>query len=174
MSLLPGKLRALHKRPRQADDWYRESRKAVVSLFEAVTFSGTVHDPCCGEGLIVEIAREYGYEATGADLIDRGFGETGIDFLSDWTPRDALAFNAPYRRNEEFIAHSFEVAAGQIAALVRVPFLSGQQRYRDLYRVTPPSLVLVLSRRPSMPPGAWPDRLTRRGGYPTILDWAKP
>jgi hypothetical protein len=191
MSLLPGKKRALHQQPRQRFDWYRETRESVESLFDAVAFVGAIHDPACGLGRIVEVARDRGYEAGGSDIADYGFGDAGIDFLADHRPRDSLVFNAPYKDNERFIGHAFEVADHQIAALVRIPFLAGQERYRKLFAVTPPSDVLILSRRPSMPPGdsdspakngttdycwlVWPQRaVRRRGRYGTTLIWAKP
>jgi hypothetical protein len=190
MSLLPGKLRALHKQPRQGADWYREPRDSVLSLFNALTFEGRIHDPCCGRGRIVEVAREGGYHATGSDLYDYGFGEAGVDFLTDDGPRDSLAFNAPYALNEAFIAHALDVAQYEIAALVRVPFLAGQQRYRTLFRAFPPERVLILSRRPSMPPGdsnsparngtadycwlIWPKREARPRVRKTTIDWAAP
>jgi hypothetical protein len=191
MSLLPGKKRALHQPPRHAFDWYRETRESVESLFDAVRFDGAIHDPACGLGRIIEVAHERGYQASGSDIADYGFGEAGVDFLTDHRPRDSLVFNAPYKDNERFIRQGFEVARYQIAALVRIPFLAGQERYRELFAITPPNLVLVLSRRPSMPPGnsdspakndtadycwlIWPERTRRRcGKYKTTLAWAKP
>jgi hypothetical protein len=58
MSFLPGKKRALHKQPRQPADWYCEMVDSVESLFYAVTFNDAVHDPACGQGRIVEVARD--------------------------------------------------------------------------------------------------------------------
>jgi signal transduction histidine kinase len=76
-----------------------------------VQFTGPIHDPACGEGRIVIAAQRAGYEATGGDLIDRGFGETGVDFLTDNRPRTTLVFNAPYKQNEAFIPHVLEIAS---------------------------------------------------------------
>jgi hypothetical protein len=61
-------------------------------------------------------------------------------------------FNAPYRKNEAFIAHGLEVA-NEVVAIVRVPFLAGQKRWQSLYSLHPPTTVLILAQRPSMPPG---------------------
>jgi hypothetical protein len=68
--------------------------------------------------------------------------------------------------------------------VVRLPFLSGQKRLQSLYRVHPPRAVIVLSKRPSMPPGG--TDIPARGGTsdyswcvwqhgyegPTELRWA--
>jgi len=96
MSLLPGDKRAEHKRERWPRDWYVEPYEAIETLFNTVMFEDPVlHDPCCGEGRIPIVAARYGYEVTGSDLVYRGFGTGGIDFLEDWTPRATLVFNPP-------------------------------------------------------------------------------
>ena len=153
MSLLPGKKRAEVKQRRVKDDWYTENRWAVEQLFGQMRFTGPIHDPACGKGRIVIAAQRAGYEATGSDLIDRGFGETGVDFLADNRPRTTLVFNAPYKQNEEFIAHALEVASHAVVAIVRIPFLCGQERFWELYQPCPPSLVLTCSQLINMPPG---------------------
>jgi len=155
MSLLPGAARAKHKKPRAKHDWYTENRWAAEQLFAQVQFTGPIHDPACGEGRIVIAAREAGYAATGAEIVDRGFpGVEIVDFETDCRPRKTLVFNAPYEKNEEFIAHALEeVASHAVAAIVRIPFLCGQERFWDLYRKCPPALVLACSQRVNMPPG---------------------
>jgi hypothetical protein len=154
MSLLPGAARAKHKQPRAKHDWYTENRWAAEQLFAQIQFTGPIHDPACGEGRIPIAARKAGYTATGADIVDRGFpGVEIVDFQTDRRPRTTLVFNAPYEKNEEFIAHALEVASHAVAAIVRIPFLCGQERFRDLYRPSPPSLALACSQRVNMPPG---------------------
>jgi hypothetical protein len=152
MSMLPGRERALHKRERWEDDFYVEPEWAVEALFAAISFAGPVHDPAAGTGTIVRVALRFGYEATGADLVDRGRGFSVRNFLTDWTPRRALVFNAPYGLNEAFIEHGLKVGI-EVAAIVRLPFLAGQERWRTLYSAHPPARVLILAERPSMPPG---------------------
>jgi hypothetical protein len=98
-------------------------------------------------------ARAAGYPATGADIVDRGFGEVGVDFRTDNRPRTTLAFNAPYKDNEAFLAHALVVASEAVAMITAIPFLDGQDRFWDFYRPCPPALVLACSQRPSMPPG---------------------
>ena len=95
MSLLPGAKRAQFKQERDPDDWYQEPQWCSEQLFAKVQLVGPIHDPACGEGRIVLTPRKAGYKATGSDIIDRGFSETGIDFLTDDRPRTTLVFNAP-------------------------------------------------------------------------------
>jgi hypothetical protein len=185
MSLLPGALRAAFKRVRWPADFYIEPPWVTEQLLDAVLFEEPIHDPAAGFGTIVNVAKASGYEATGSDLVDRGYDYPVQDFLTDWTRRSALIFNAPYRKNEAFIAHGLEVADA-VAAVVRVPFLCGQKRYWKLYSIARPAVVLILSERPSMPPGGtnikpkggtadycwvvW--RRSHRG--PSLIDWLPP
>jgi hypothetical protein len=153
MSLLPGLQRSLHRRERWAGDYYVEPAWAVEALFDALIFAGPIHDPAQGSGTIPRVARDYGFEASGSDLVARNGHPGGVDFLADDTPRSTLIFNAPYKLNEPFIKHALAVAANGVAAIVRVPFLCGQRRYTELFTPHPPAIVLMLPQRPSMPPG---------------------
>ena len=153
MSYLPGHLRAQFAQARENHDWYVEGPECVRSLFNAVQFTGPIHDPCCGGGNIPKVAQDYGYVATGSDLVDRGYGRGGIDFLIDHTPRINIVSNPPYKLGEEFLWHALTVTERKVAVVMRLSFLEGQKRRENLFSKIPPSLVLVLSKRPSMPPG---------------------
>ena len=138
---------------RHAFDWYIEGRDVVDKLFTAVAFEGAVHDPACGGGNIPKVAMSRGLEATGSDIVDRGYGCGGVNFLDDDTPRVNIVSNPPYVLAEKFAHHALKVASGRIALLVRLAFLEGQGRRKRLFVPHPPEQVWVLSTRPSMPPG---------------------
>lgn len=135
-------------------DFYIEPETAVLPLFDSVRFQGIIHDPACGRGTIPGCAREAGYHATGADIVDRGFpGAVLADFLEDRTVRDNIVSNPPYALAERFALHGLRVTEGRVALLTRLAFLEGQARRRTLFAPHPPEQILILSRRPSMPPG---------------------
>lgn len=162
MSFLPGSLRAAYAQTRWPSDWYIEPSDCVHSLFDAVAFDGAIYDPACGGGTIPGVARARGYEADGSDLVYRGYGRGGVDFLRDQTRRSNIVTNPPYRLAEEFAQHAIEVTDGRVAMVTRISFLNGQRRAQSLYDEHPPSMVLVLSKRPSMPPGGM--NVPARGG----------
>jgi hypothetical protein len=92
------------------------AEKVTEQLLAAVTFRGPIQDPCCGSGRIPPVARGFGYEATGSDIVDRGFGVGDVDFFTDTTLRATLIFNPPSGRNTDptlstrFILHALKVA----------------------------------------------------------------
>ena len=86
MSSLAGAMRAKHQKPLAADAWYWEPVSCIEPLFREIMFeSNRIHDPCCGSGRIPITAQRYGYEASGSDLVDRGYGAAGVNFFEDMT-----------------------------------------------------------------------------------------
>lgn len=145
----------------QAEDWYLEPTWVTELLLRHVDIDGPTWDPCCGQGNIIEAlhrerkAGKWGLGIRASDIVDRGCkgAEAPVDFLksTDWTYN--IVFNPPYARAEAFILHALELADGIVAAVVNLKFLASQGRRSRLFEPHPPAAVLVLSRRPSMPPG---------------------
>jgi hypothetical protein len=145
-----------HSEYSRADgDFYIEPGWAVRALLHHLRLQSGIHDPCCGVGTIVDTALQHGLHATGADIVDRSRGRFPVrDFLTDTSIHANVVTNPPYRNTTEIIDHAFDhvVDHGRVAALVPISFLASQRRYPLFYRPEC-ELVLVLSRRPSLPPG---------------------
>jgi hypothetical protein len=144
-------------------DWYVEEAWCSDLLIDAVPHwaGGTVLDPSCGSGLVVEAFRRRGFDAIGSDLIDRGYEHCwpGVDFSlpGAWPPGsvDYVASNFPYYSGagtRQFTLNALAVARKGVAILAPVPFLASQERYA-WFKGLPASLILIMSARPSMPPG---------------------
>lgn len=147
---------------RATHDWYVEPDWVVDKLLAVSKFYGPIHDPCCGQGNIPKRLRKLGFiDVTGSDIVDRGFGEIR-DFMKDVRPADNLIFNPPYTIAEEFITHAIHLSTKKVAAIVNIKFLTSQGRRDRLFSHHKPSEVLVLSQRPSMPPGG--TGIQARGG----------
>jgi len=173
---------------RNADDWYVEPRKAVFALFTAERMWGSVWDPACGSGNIPKLADEWGYTAIASDLKDRGYGETGVDFLSTGLERQAdhIVCNPPYHLADLFAEHAYLYGARhKVAMLVRLAWLEGESRFQKIFNALPPARVLVFRNRISCPPGGF--EMPAKGGAvaycwvvwdhghrgPTQLDWIR-
>lgn len=167
-SLLPAasggasRTRTVTDHARAVADWYVDPPFCTELLFDAVEFQGPIWDPCCGSGTIPHVAVKRGLLVGGSDLVFRGYGEGGRDFFADSGPYRNLIFNPPYDQAERFILHALEIASGKVAALVNLKFLASQGRRERLFNAHPPLVVLILSRRPSMPPGG--SGLAAKGG----------
>lgn len=143
---------------RDEHDWYVEPEWCIGALLLHEKFVGGVHDPCCGMGTIPYIVNAFCASlanmnpATGADLVDRGYGYPQRDFLKDKTTYDNIITNPPYKIAATVIDHALKHVRGKVAALVQLKFLAAQRRY-GLFNHSHMSAVYIFSRRPSMPPG---------------------
>jgi hypothetical protein len=171
-------------------DWYVEPSSAVEQLAEAVDFDGCViWDPACGSGTIPDVFADRGLDVVGSDLVDRGFEDCVAphNFLTDdhrlvVGGRFAIVTNPPYGYErgvaERFIRRALGLPAVRAAFLLPLGFLASRARH-ELFTERPPSDVLILSQRPSMPPGDRIDQLgdrAFRGGttdYCWIV-WTRP
>lgn len=135
-------------------DYYATEPKAVELLLEQEIFSPYVWECACGEGYMSKVLEEHGYDVLSTDLIDRGYGEGGIDFLAvtkeelkTCVSRDIIT-NPPYKYAKEFVEHALDISMDgtKIAMFLKLTFLEGQGR-RNLFRYNPPRTVYVSSAR---------------------------
>lgn len=135
---------------RQAEDYYATDPVAVEMLLEKETFSHKILEPCAGQGHISKVLEAHGYEVESRDLIDRGYGKGGMDFLK-CTDKDlpiSIISNPPYRYAQEFVEKGLEVVAEghKCAWFLKLTFLEGKER-RKMFESTPPKIVYVSSSR---------------------------
>lgn len=141
------------------DDWYVEPRWCVDLLLEAERFVGSVWDPACGGGNIVDACKARGMHADGSDIVQRAASFYPYDFLTGegiepfGGPPDNIITNPPYRQARAFIERALSIARFKVAVLVQQQFPFSQGRY-DLFTERPLARLYFLSTRPSMPPGA--------------------
>lgn len=90
---------------------------------------------------------ELGKSVRSTDLIDRGYGMGGHDFLTKneaW--QGDIITNPPYKYAQEFIEKSMELTKGKVAMFLKLTFLEGQKR-KKMFEKYPPKTVYVFSQR---------------------------
>ena len=134
----------------EAHDYYATEPKATELLLELEEFNESIWEPCCGEGHISKVLEAHGYDVTSTDLIDRGYGQGGIDFLSppSITWHGDIITNPPYKYAKEFVEKALEVVPldCRVAMFLKLTFLEGQGR-RELFKNYPPQTIYVSSAR---------------------------
>lgn len=128
-------------------DFYPTPRWATFALIESEKFSGDILEPACGDGAMSEVLSETGSLVQSADLYDRGYGQTGIDFLTATRKTDNIITNPPFNSAEGFVAAGLKCANRKFALLLRLAFLEGANRTNTIFHVSPPSRVWVFSER---------------------------
>jgi hypothetical protein len=132
-------------------------------------------------GTIPEVFRRRGHEVYATDLVDRGYPNLAgtIDFLQfqhddpvgSGMPRVGAPYNIvcnpPFDKSVEFVVRALTLPGTvprihKVAIIQQLRFLGSKARFELFQRYTPTD-VLVLSRRPSMPPGAQLEQMMADG-----------
>jgi len=154
---------------RHPDDYYIENEWCSERLFATENFEGTVIDPACGSGRIVRAGQAHRQKAAaiGDNRIVKVLGYDLVrrckecaeeeDFLTAEYETDNIVSNPPFRLCGKppdfvFVRRALVTATNKVALLLPLPWMTGADKARYL-QTTPLSKVLVLTPRPSMPPG---------------------
>ena len=86
------------KGDREENDFYPTPEKATQSLLNLQKFEGNIWECACGDGAMSKVMIKNGYDVYSSDLIDRGYGETGIDFLKTNKVFDNIVTNPPFKQ----------------------------------------------------------------------------
>jgi hypothetical protein len=137
----------------EKDHFYPTPPQATQSLLALEELPQWIWEPACGDGAISKVLLERGHSVVSADLVDRGYGEVGHDFLMERTLRaPAIVTNPPFKLAEQFVEHAIELGAEKVCMLLRLAWLEGVTR-KALFRRTNLSRVWVSSRRLSFARG---------------------
>lgn len=153
---------------REENDFYPTPPEGTRALLSVESFVGSIWEPACGDGAISQELEAAGYTVRSTDLIDRGYGTPGVDFLQQKDRCRNLVTNPPFKLALPFMKHALAVTDRKVALLGRLAWLEGQRR-RALYEAHPPARVWVFSRRLTMLRGGWDGG--KGGGSMTAFAW---
>ena len=129
------------------NDFYATPLDAIEDLIKYEKFDGKIWECSCGDGAISDPLIKAGYDVYSSDLIDRGYGETGIDFLNTNKKFDNIVTNPPFNLATEFTNHALKCTNKKVALLCKLSFLEGKKRSKELFNQNKLEKVLVFSRR---------------------------
>lgn len=137
-------------RGRVKDDYYATPPQSTQALLDVLELKGTILEPACGEGHISEVLKKNypGSEIVSTDLVDRGYGVGGIDFLEKEYDRvfDNVITNPPFKYMREFVEKSLEISTDKVIMFGKIQFLEGQRR-KEFLKNSPLKYVYVFSER---------------------------
>ena len=128
-------------------DFYPTPSIATDALLRKQKFIGTIWECACGDGAMSKIMEMNGHNVISTDLVDRGYGESGVDFLLDRRRVPNIVTNPPFNLATEFILHALDLAEDKVAMLSKISFLEGVKRKELLYSTQKLQKVLIFSRR---------------------------
>lgn len=184
-----------HLWQRHPEDYYTEPEWCSERLFATEHFEGTIVDPSCGSGRIVLAARAHRERAAkigdnritkalGYDIIKRSkvCNEETEDFLTSDYETDNIVSNPPFglcgkankksknRVDFEYVKRALATAEKKVALLLPLSWMTGADKGHWLAH-SPLAKVLVLTPRPSMPPGPVIEAGIEPGGGEDDFAW---
>lgn len=115
---------------RKENDFYPTPTWATEALLCREEFKGEIYEPACGDGAISKVLIGAGFKVVSSDLIDRGYGESGIDFIGCTRTSDNIITNPPFSLCTEFITQSKKAARKKIAIFMKTTALEGVKRHK--------------------------------------------
>ena len=128
-------------------DFFPTPPWATFALIDNEKFKGNIWESACGDGAMSKVLEKTGCKVRSTDLFDRGYGESGHDFLKATKTADNIVTNPPYNCAEGFVANGLGLANNKFALLLRLAFLEGANRANTIFSKCPPSRVWVFSER---------------------------
>lgn len=128
-------------------DFFPTPAWATYALIDNESFRGEIWESACGDGAMSSVLTSTGQAIRSSDLYDRGYGDSGVDFLGTSIRSENIVTNPPYNAAEGFVRTGLSAAGRKFALLLRLAFLEGASRQRSIFSVAPPSRVWVFSER---------------------------
>ena len=139
---------------REKNDYYATDPIAIDKLLTIEQPYQRIYECACGQGHLVKRLHEKGFEIYASDIIDRGYGFIK-DFLqmkeyeTSWIKDCDILTNPPYKYAKEFVLHALDLIGygHKVYMFLKLTFLEGKSRYKDLFSKYPPKVIYVFSER---------------------------
>ncbi|MCX7301286.1 MAG: hypothetical protein NTX73_13105 [Rhodobacterales bacterium] len=148
-------------------DFFPTPAWATYALIDNEAFKGDIWESACGNGAMSNVLAKTDQPVISTDLYDRGYGDSGVDFLVQHRRAQNIVTNPPYNAAEGFVRSGLQVADRKFALLLRLAFLEGAGRQRTIFSENPPSRVWVFSERITF----YPDGAVQKGSGTTAYAW---
>lgn len=140
---------------REENDFYATNPETLkmflYEFWKDNAFEGNeILEPACGQGHISKTLEELlpDFNITSTDLIDRGYGVSGVDFLTyDYKKMfDVVITNPPFSLAKEFIEKGLKISNKHVIMLCKIQLLEGTKR-KEMFLNTPLKYVYVHTAR---------------------------
>lgn len=158
---------------RENNDFYATDPKALELLLDVQEFDPYVWECACGKGHLSEVLKKRGYIVKSTDLIDRGYGVGGVDFLQSKEQFNGdVITNPPYKYAQQFVEHALELVpiGRRVAMFLKLTFLEGKAR-KEMFEHYPPEYIYVSSSRLQCALGGDFENLKSGGGSAVAYGW---
>ncbi|MFH1806855.1 MAG: SAM-dependent DNA methyltransferase [Pseudomonadota bacterium] len=151
-AMVGGRTGMTGERLRQRDDFYPTPPEVFEALLRRMPHlkGQRIWDPECGDGVPARVMESHGCRVIATDLVDRGYGTGGVNFLAVMRPRAPVIITNPaYDHNHPavFIEHAMRMHIAELWLLLKSTYWHAETR-QSLYRRHRPKWKLELTWRP--------------------------
>jgi len=107
---------------REENDFYPTPPSGILPFLEKEKFEGNIWECACGDGAISKVLIDKGYDVYSSDLINRDYGETGLDFLETNKKYDNIITNPPFKLSLPFVYKALESVNKKVLFYVELLF----------------------------------------------------
>ena len=137
---------------RASGDFYATEPEAVRLLLTECQKpkSNNIWECACGDGQMSKVLMEYGYNVKSTDLYNRGYGESGVNFLSDTITKwdGDIITNPPYKYALKFVEKALDIIpeGNNVIMFLKLQFVESKSR-KKLFLSNPPRTIYISSSR---------------------------
>lgn len=166
---------------REERDFYATSPVAIDKLLMVETPSHNVWECATGNGDLAQRLKDKGFNVLCSDIIKRDYK---LDFTADFlelTKEDInsrfsdfdILTNPPYSNAKEFVLHSLDLVPDghKVYMFLKLTFLEGKARYKELFSKYPPKKIYVFSERVMCAKNGEFEKMKEGGGSAVAYGW---
>ena len=162
---------------RAQNDYYATDPIAIDKLLAVETPSHYIWECASGEGHLSKRLIERGFEVFTSDIVERRERLDAVwDFLetnkTGYSACDILT-NPPYKFAKEFVLKALEFVdeGHKVFMFLKLTFLEGKSRYKDLFSKYPPKTIYVFSERVMCAKNGRFEEMKAGGGSAVAYAW---
>lgn len=162
--------------PREENDYYATDPIAIDKLLEVENPSHFIWECAVGNGHLSRRLIEKGFSVYSTDLVKRDFELDGVfDFLKSEKilfETDILT-NPPYKYAKEFVLKALDLISEshKVFMFLKLTFLEGKTRFKELFSKYPPKKIYVFSERIMCAKNGDFDSFKTSGGSAVAYAW---
>lgn len=155
--------------------FYATDPIAIDKLLAVETPCHNIWEPATGNGHLAERLKDYGYSVTTSDIVQRDYT---LDFVEDFFIHKEkfagdILTNPAYKYAKEFVLHALDLVndGNKVYMFLKLTFLEGKARYKDLFSKYPPKVIYVFSERVLCAKNADFEGMKAGGGSAVAYAW---
>lgn len=168
------------QKEREENDYYATDPLAIDKLLQVEKPFSHIWECAAGGGHLAKRLKEQGYKVTTSDIVERDYE---LDFIQDFLKMSICGLgsneeydiltNPPYKYAKEFVLRALDMIkeGRKVYMFLKLTFLEGKARLKELFSKYPPKKIYVFSERILCAKNAEFQKMIDGGGSAIAYAW---